>query len=87
VLLLCRSRVASDRRDKIYAILGLYNSNGVKPIKPDYTLSPREVYLQVARMLLEGSTGLELLTHVFSSHQSSDLPTWVPDWSQADYNR
>jgi hypothetical protein len=27
-----------------------------------------------------------LLTHVFSSHQSSDLPTWVPDWSQADYN-
>jgi hypothetical protein len=37
-------------------------------------------------MLIEGSTGLELLTHVFSSHQTSDLPSWVPDWSQADYN-
>lgn len=86
LLLLCRSRLAEDRRDKIYALLGLYNSNGMEKIKPDYTLPPREVYLQVARMLIEGSTGLDLLTHVFSSHQTLDLPSWVPDWSEADYN-
>ena len=86
VLLLCRSRLAEDRRDKIYAVLGLYISHGVEQIKPDYILPPREVYLKVARMLIESSTGLELLTHVFSSHQTSDLPSWVPDWSQADYN-
>jgi hypothetical protein len=78
--------LAEDRRDKIYAVLGLYNSHGIQQIKPKYTLPPREVYLKIARMLIEGEAGLELLTHVFSSHQTSDLPSWVPDWSQADYN-
>jgi hypothetical protein len=86
VLLLCRSRLAEDRRDKIYAILGLYDSTGLIPIEPDYTLPLRDVYLQVAHLLIEGPTGLELLAHIFSSHQSFDLPSWVPDWTSANYN-
>lgn len=86
VLLLCRSRLAEDRRDKIYAILGLYDLTDLRPIEPDYTLSAREVYLQVARLLIDGPTGLDLLVHIFSSCQTFDRPSWVSDWTIANYN-
>ncbi|TGJ85655.1 hypothetical protein E0Z10_g3126 [Xylaria hypoxylon] len=85
----CRFRNATNRRDKVYGVLGLNITAGptvgsktenALGITPDYGLSTREVYCSVARRLITHSRSLDLLgscTH----YTDSELPSWVPDWS------
>ncbi|KAI0532103.1 heterokaryon incompatibility protein-domain-containing protein [Xylaria digitata] len=84
----CRFRDATDRRDKVYGVLGLNitagpavgskNGNALG-ITPDYSSSTREVYCHVARRLIIHSRSLDLLGSC-TPCTDSELPTWVPDW-------
>ncbi|KAM0077333.1 hypothetical protein ACKRZS_010637 [Fusarium odoratissimum] len=72
---------ASDPRDKIFALLGLWK----KPLEPDYTLSPQAVYTGLASGLITGGSQ-KVAGRLFdmASHGRSmlGLPSWVPDWSE-----
>jgi len=83
---LFRSYCATDPRDKIYGILGLSSALETdrlsSQIDADYDLDSNELFLRIARLVTSGPDGLRLLRNVDnSSEQSSNLPSWVPDWS------
>ncbi|RKL27258.1 hypothetical protein BFJ72_g13285 [Fusarium proliferatum] len=72
---------ASDPRDKIFALLGLWK----KSVEPDYTLSPQAVYTGLASTLITDESWevvaqlLDMATH---GRSMQGLPSWVPDWSE-----
>lgn len=71
---------ATDNRDMIYAVLGLVRDAPIpRCMEPDYSKSPEEVLLDVAKLMLE-STGLIDIIQ-FRSGRTSTLPSWVPDWT------
>jgi len=80
-----RSQDATDKRDKIYAFLGLVPS--ASPVhalvSADYKIRVEQCYTKAARALLSLSQNLDLLAidRYPSSGLSSSLPSWVPDWS------
>ena len=77
---------ASDPRDKIYAMLGLPNSDsdpdkGELFLEPDYTLTTGEVYTAFARRVLEKERTLRLFSAVqHHPYASITTPSWVPQW-------
>jgi hypothetical protein len=76
---------ASDRRDKIYAFLGLASPKYW--ITPDYSpnKSVNHVLLDVARKIIAVDKRLDILQEAARNNRlvtSADpLPTWVPDWA------
>jgi hypothetical protein len=91
MLLAVRSRKTTDNRDRVFAVLGLA-SDVISPkfpgginLKPDYTLSTGEVYLQTAQRLIQHSKNLVVLgaagLNTYQSAEVEGLPSWVPDWS------
>jgi hypothetical protein len=77
-----RSFHASDRRDKIYGLLGICDSEELMTVNPDYSKSVKEVYRALAvHYIKQGS--LDILTAVCDPYwrRLSFLPSWVPDWS------
>ncbi|KAF4339010.1 heterokaryon incompatibility het-6 [Fusarium beomiforme] len=72
---------ASDPRDKIFALLGLWKED----MDPDYTLSPQEVYTGLAASLVtdrDKEVAGRLLDMASHGRSMPGLPSWVPDWSQ-----
>lgn len=89
LLTLSRSRRATEKKDRIYALCGLADDVGSDDldIKPEYSKSVRfeDVYRETAENILRQSTSLDLLSVRRVTHNSkSQLPTWVPDWSVPD---
>ncbi|KAK4140466.1 heterokaryon incompatibility protein-domain-containing protein [Dichotomopilus funicola] len=84
LLVRCRFRLASDSRDKVYALLGMIKNEGQADnplgIEGDYRLSETEVYRHTARQLLLQSSSLDLLGASTPTPTQSH-PSWVPDWS------
>jgi hypothetical protein len=78
------SRLATDPRDKIYALLSLatiWDETKVAPLVADYSASDSTVYQRavVSTILSTGSTNV--LTLNSGEGFSRDFPSWVPDWS------
>lgn len=71
----------TDRRDKVYALLGLI-SRPLAGIEPDYTIPANEVYTQAAKAILNSTKDLTLLEslHMFERFRDPGLPSWVPQW-------
>ncbi|OAG07888.1 HET-domain-containing protein [Paraphaeosphaeria sporulosa] len=92
-----RNCLASDPRDKIYAMLGLWfdaisvgKQNGMsRRTAPTvkYDRCVEDVYVEFATWIIHGTSSLELLhhcqPHFLDCPTIELLPTWVPDWSQA----
>jgi Heterokaryon incompatibility protein (HET) len=86
LLVLARTRKATNEKDKIYALCGLADDvdEGDLDIIPDYSdnVSVEQVYRTVAETILRKTSRLDLLTIPRASRKSKlRLPTWVPDWS------
>ena len=77
-----REHQATDKRDKIYALLGLCNKLDVQNVEPDYNQTVCETYRLLAVNYLKQGT-LDILTAVSDSFWRGRpyLPSWVPDWS------
>ncbi|KAI1756078.1 HET-domain-containing protein [Xylaria castorea] len=80
---------ASDPRDKVYAVLGLWRftrSNGVDNIDiwPDYNKDISDVYIEATIAAIHESRNLDVLSLIegTSSERLIELPSWVPDYSQ-----
>ncbi|KAI1377116.1 hypothetical protein F4677DRAFT_459461, partial [Hypoxylon crocopeplum] len=72
------STAASDPRDKVFAILGLFRGLEDAGLIPDYSLSISQVYIGVAAYLITRHN----MRHILAINQTPapDLPSWVPDW-------
>jgi hypothetical protein len=70
--------VSSDDRDKIFAIMGLFDGLDADGLVPDYELSVEQVYTGIAAHLLDQHRMFHILT--LQSTKQEDLPSWVPDW-------
>lgn len=85
---------ASDMRDKLYALIGVASDISPEDIVPDYAKSPRVVFLDLVRFLVERRRNLDIissgrlfrpsLTMQHSPQQefesAGNIPSWMPDW-------
>lgn len=79
-----RNRDASDKRDKVFALVGLVNFWGQDaPLTPDYGLRLSKVYWETTKHLIRSSKTLAVLSGTTASGKqiSAGFPTWVTDWS------
>ncbi|UKZ80832.1 hypothetical protein TrVFT333_008597 [Trichoderma virens FT-333] len=80
-LCLYNRRDATDIRDKVYALLSLIKlGNNHSFIYPDYGRGLEDVYINTARMIVQESGSLDLLSAA-GRLQNNNFPSWVPDWS------
>ncbi|RGP59170.1 heterokaryon incompatibility protein het-6, partial [Fusarium sporotrichioides] len=71
---------ASDPRDKVFALLGLWKAS----VEPDYNLSPQAVYIGLASTFVTNTDAKlagRVLDMASQGHSMTGLPSWVPDWS------
>ena len=82
-----RSCLASDPRDKVFALVGIARGQIAPAYTPDYAKGVLEVYRDLAMHFIIAEQNPDLLVHcayiVWS--KSPLLPSWVPDWSQELY--
>ncbi|KAI9163795.1 Heterokaryon incompatibility protein [Paramyrothecium foliicola] len=86
MLLFCRPRRATDPKDKAYALYGLLQALNVELPKPDYRKSLSAIYAELTTVAIKHDKSLRVLFHVSSDHRRSGLPSWVPDWSDTDWD-
>ncbi|KAL2107962.1 hypothetical protein VUR80DRAFT_4457 [Thermomyces stellatus] len=84
VLQSCRNRHTAVPQDKVFGVLGLLPEEIRDNIKPDYSLSVRDVYINVVDYLLTTTSRLDVICesiHYPSETSTTALPSWTPDWS------
>ena len=71
----------TDRRDKVYGLLGIAPSWFTAKIKPQYLLPVGEVYKQAFLVYLHQKQRLDLLRYTLHNSIRAGTPSWVADWS------
>ncbi|CZT04193.1 uncharacterized protein RCO7_10816 [Rhynchosporium graminicola] len=84
-----RKAMASNARDHVFAFYGLSSHDSFKEhaITPDYGMSVRDLYMNVAISTLRQATNLDFLSvprFKWRNEDTHTLPSWVPDWSNSD---
>ena len=67
--------LCSDDRDRVYALLGMIESDLAVTVRPDYTLETKDVYRDIALKSAEYYERLFILEFCDMAAE----PTWVPD--------
>ena len=84
VLHWARVHRSTDPRDYIYALISHPSAtvNGSLLVQPNYTITPAQVYTELALNVIERTNSLHILAFVDHHDESGVLilPTWVPDW-------
>ncbi|KIW07599.1 uncharacterized protein PV09_01550 [Verruconis gallopava] len=79
LLLLRTSRkYCTDRRDRIYAVLGIAQKGLVDSIIPDYSINHIRVFRQATLAEINYSKKLDVLEHCHWADHRGQTPTWVP---------
>lgn len=85
-----RSRLATDPRDKVYAVLGLIRSWGteksgqaMKGITPDYTVRDRRMFFETTKLLIKNTRSLAVLAGTLQKGSTDQnwMPSWITNWS------
>jgi hypothetical protein len=66
----------------IYGLAALANRTSQYKVEVDYGLSPRAVFTNFAKLEIETSKKLDIITRVLPDFNTHKLPSWVPDWSR-----
>jgi hypothetical protein len=91
-LTLLRSMIATDPRDKIYSLLGLFqnpkrdfrlDSHDLNLLIVKYSESILKVYASLVRAIVVPTRRLEIFQEC-NRIRTNNLPSWVPDWSMND---
>ena len=84
-----RGYQCSDPRDRIFALKSLLGYHENKAIVPEYTRSVKQVYTDLVVRSAFELGDLNILRFCEPHDHLSNLPSWVPDWSQmtAEENR
>ncbi|KAI0006988.1 heterokaryon incompatibility protein-domain-containing protein [Xylariaceae sp. FL0662B] len=80
---LARASKATNPRDKIYGLLGL--ASDAENVAPDYSIRPREAYLDLALSTIDRTGSLEILNYVdhwgYFTQARKPLASWIPNWT------
>lgn len=80
---------ATDPRDKVYGLLGLLPQGSTERLQfqPNYSQSPKRLFIGVTRYFLDTTRTLDVLTSRPSKTNNTsigidkNLPSWVPNWT------
>ncbi|RYP71140.1 hypothetical protein DL769_004751 [Monosporascus sp. CRB-8-3] len=72
-------RESSDPKDKIYGIMSISPPAFVSQLRPDYSLSLKEVYKRTFLTYVNQYKRLTLLK--YCGRPKPSWPTWIPDWT------
>ncbi|KAF2809412.1 uncharacterized protein BDZ99DRAFT_417308 [Mytilinidion resinicola] len=75
---------ATDSKDKVFALYGIFQRLFISVPLPDYTDSICRIYAEIAFSAIMMTETLQILESVDSEMRLADLPSWVPDWSAHD---
>ncbi|KAJ4366102.1 hypothetical protein N0V83_007737 [Neocucurbitaria cava] len=79
LLTLMRHAQCTDSRDRVYGILGLSsNTDAHINVRPDYTKSVADVYMELLVCYMEKSQRLELFSLCELDETLHNWPSWVP---------
>lgn len=84
-LLLSIDRVATDPRDKVFALYSIFREYNISIPAPDYSKSISVVYTEAVAAIIKGSQSLLVLSMVNNNKREPGLPSWVPDWSDPGF--
>lgn len=76
-----RDWYVTDPRDRVFALLGLSSDASTLAIRPDYSMTKRELFTFVAEQYTKSLQSLYILTLIVFTEDDALLPSWVPDWS------
>lgn len=84
VMRLCRRKLSSEPRDKVFGVLGVLPPTICDEIQVDYDISVKDVYVNIVDILLRTTRSLDVICEAihYPPHASNvSIPSWVPDWS------
>lgn len=79
-----RSLIATDPRDKIYALLGIvseFQGNVHSMVVPDYTKPIEYVFVEMTYSIMQSREDLAVLSLASAQTATQKLPSWCPDYS------
>ncbi|KAI0381777.1 heterokaryon incompatibility protein-domain-containing protein [Hypomontagnella monticulosa] len=79
-----RKRQASDPRDKVYALLGMSMWEKATPLRSDYSIDVKQVYINTTMKCIEETNSLSILEGIMRPSAIPNLPSWVHDWTITD---
>jgi hypothetical protein len=80
MLVRTRTSLATDPRDKLYAILGLVDDSSDPLLEPDYTLDADEVFTRLSLSIITRNLSLDCLGSA-GLIRNLNVPSWVTDWT------
>jgi hypothetical protein len=76
-----RNCSATDKRDKVYALLGLVNAGDAGAVPVDYSKTPNEIFTEIAIHLLQERGRVDVVLHALCGQNDTlFVPSWVPQW-------
>ncbi|KAL9620509.1 MAG: hypothetical protein Q9160_004978 [Pyrenula sp. 1 TL-2023] len=73
----------TDPRDRVYALMGMrWKEERELQVTVDYTKPAGKVYQDYVQQFIARFKSLRLLSFCEIQDHSSEMPTWVPDWSR-----
>ncbi|PVH76868.1 hypothetical protein DL98DRAFT_517705 [Cadophora sp. DSE1049] len=73
---------ATESRDFVFSLLGICSDVEAFGIEADYIKSCPEVSLDTAAAIIISSGNMDILSLAQHTAESSDIPSWVADWSR-----
>jgi hypothetical protein len=73
--------LATDERDKVYALVGLASDGDHMVPVPNYEQPPKDVFEQMTRLLIKRCPNILLFRHP-NRETHKCLPSWLPDWAE-----
>jgi hypothetical protein len=71
--------------DRVYGMLGISREEDRKELKPNYSATVQQVYIDTARCLLGRKDSILILHRAgLGNSKRLELPSWVPDWSSLE---
>jgi hypothetical protein len=79
-----RAAKASDPSDHVYGLMGMFQPDLSKLVAPNYDASVSDVFRDFALSVIDVGGQLNIIYHGRKGNEleKSDMPSWVPDWSQ-----
>lgn len=78
--------LATDPRDRFYALLGISTPQDMVALKPDYKMNRDAVFLKATLHLIRKTSSLDILQLGEDLQHAETDPSWLPGWDQKPYN-